>query len=90
MASRPIKAARAKAREVSEATGTDRWIWRDWDGNFYVTAASAHPPIGTAWVFERVIYRGEPKKPEPRRVPGMGVSAYRVPKPRTRSDQTGE
>lgn len=83
MGSRPIVLAREKAQERADATGQTYVVWKDHDGNFYVTPDGAAQPDPAAWRYEIVRSRGEPvKKIEQPRVPGMAIFARKIRKNR--------
>jgi len=68
---------------MRDQTKSDRWIWADELGNYYVTAAKASQPAPGAWIHEKVIYRGPAEKPAEPRIPGKAVFARKIPKPKT-------
>ncbi len=74
--------ARQKAHLLANVAKSDRLIWQDGD-TYYVTAVGALRPVGGARVIERIEFVGVKRKPLVPKLPFMGISVRRRPKPKT-------
>ena len=81
--SRPIVLAKREALRLMIETRSDRWIWTDENGTYWVTAKNAAQPAPGAWIFKRIRFMGPPEKPSEPRIPGKAVFARKIPKPKT-------